>query len=56
VINRERKKWKGLNKDIEIEEWKGFFRKQLGVKNKVIREGEREGVRRGEREIWTGEK
>jgi len=57
VINREKKKWKGLNKDIEIEEWDGFFRKQLGgVENKIIRGVEREKEKDGRRRGFGEEK
>ncbi|XP_018055970.1 PREDICTED: protein PXR1-like [Atta colombica] len=39
IISSERKRWKELNKNIELEEWEGFFCKQLGeVENKIIKE------------------
>jgi len=40
MINRERKRRKEFNKDIEIEEWERFFCKQLKIKNKRERERE----------------
>ena len=56
VINRVRKRWKLLNKDIEIEESEEFFRNQLGgVENKVRgvergRNGFREGRNKQDKE------
>lgn len=43
IINRERKKKKGINEGIGMEEWKVHFMRLLGgVKRKVVRERERE--------------
>ena len=51
VINRVRKRWKLLNKDIEIEESEEFFRNQLGgVENKGGRNGFREGRNKQDKE------
>lgn len=42
VVNRERKEWKGINRDIELEEWEEYFRELLGVEGRVMKgEGER---------------
>lgn len=39
IISSERKRWKELIKNIELEEWEGFFCRQLGeVENKIIKE------------------
>lgn len=41
VVNRERKKWKGINRDIEMEEWEEYFRELLGVEGRMMKgEGE----------------
>jgi len=53
-VNRERKKWKGINKDIERKEWERYFQEMLGgVERKVVRGGE---VRREVREEGELEK
>ncbi|KYN12238.1 hypothetical protein ALC57_15590, partial [Trachymyrmex cornetzi] len=43
IVNRERKKWKGINKGIEMREWEEYFKELLGgVEWRVVRgEGER---------------
>src|SRR5436190_6586989 len=42
IVNGERKGRKGINKEIELEEWRGSFIKLLGgVENRVVREEER---------------
>lgn len=46
VVNRERKKKRGVNEDIEMGEWDRYFRDLLGVEDGEGR-GEGEG-RRGE--------
>lgn len=46
VVNRERKKKRGVNEDIEMGEWDRYFRDLLGVEDSEGR-GEGEG-RRGE--------
>jgi len=56
LINRERKKWSGINKDIKMEEWEDYFKKILGgVEWRVVwgekgerRTEEEEGIRREE--------
>lgn len=30
IVNRERKKWKGINREIEMEKWEEYFRELLG--------------------------
>lgn len=43
IINRERKKRKGINDGIEMEEWKEHFMRLLGgVERRVVRGGKRE--------------
>jgi len=53
IVNRQRKKWKGINKDIEREEWERYFRETLAGIEKKVR-GEK--VRRGSREDGELEK
>jgi len=48
IVNRERKKWKGINKDIESEEWERYFREMLGGRKKGSK------GRRSEEEIKRG--
>lgn len=56
IVNRERKKRKGIKEDIEMKEWKGHFMRLLGgVERRTVKEsgdrGEREGQRDKEEEI-----
>ncbi|KYN22005.1 hypothetical protein ALC57_05605 [Trachymyrmex cornetzi] len=52
IVNGEKKKWKGINKAIEMREWEKYFKELLGgverrvVRGKNIREGQK-----GEREL-----
>lgn len=46
VVNRERKKRKGVNEGIEMEEWIGYFNSLLGGEGRMVK-GERD-VRREE--------
>ncbi|KYN27547.1 hypothetical protein ALC57_03066 [Trachymyrmex cornetzi] len=49
IVNRERKKWKGVNKGIEMREWEEYFKELLGgVEERVVRgKGKGERRRRG---------
>ncbi|KYN22117.1 hypothetical protein ALC57_05491 [Trachymyrmex cornetzi] len=46
MVNMERKKWTGVNKEIEMIEWEKYFMELLGGEV-----GRGEGKRDGEREI-----
>jgi len=45
IVNRERKRWKGINEDIKMEEWEEYFKGLLGgVERRVVQgEDRREG-------------
>lgn len=40
IINKERKKKKGINEEIELEEWKEYFMKVMGGVEERVRMGE----------------
>lgn len=40
IINKERKKKKGINEEIELEEWKEYFMKVMGRVEERVRMGE----------------
>ncbi|XP_011688391.1 PREDICTED: uncharacterized protein LOC105450305 [Wasmannia auropunctata] len=51
IVNRERKKWKGINKDIGMDEWEEYFRNLLGgVESRVVK-GEGRGGRMEEESV-----
>lgn len=52
IVNREKKKWKGINKEIKMEEWNGYFRNLLGgVEGKVVMGGRTGRVEEEEMEL-----
>ena len=58
IVNGERKGRKGINEEIELEEWRRYFIKLLGgVEDRVVREEEwRKGERKGGRKKRRGRK
>lgn len=50
IVNRERKRWKGLNEEIEMSEWKNHFMELLGGVEKRVRKGKKEGREEDEEE------
>jgi len=52
IVNRERRKWKGINEDIKIEEWENHFKRLLGgVEGRVVQGTDRKGSREWEAEL-----
>jgi len=52
IINRERRKWKGANEDIKIEEWEEYFKRLLGgVEGRVVQGMDRRGNGEWEAEL-----
>ncbi|XP_051155795.1 uncharacterized protein LOC127278239 [Leptopilina boulardi] len=52
VVNRELNKWKGINRNIKMEEWTEYFREMAGgVQNRLRGEGRRRSVEKGGEEI-----
>jgi len=46
IVNRERRKWKGINEEIKIEEWENRFKRLLGgVEGSVVQGTDRRGSR-----------
>lgn len=41
VVNRERKKWRGINRNIEKEEWTRYFMNVLGGVSRKVMNGKR---------------
>jgi len=57
LLNKERKRRKGINENIEIEEWKEFFMRLLGgVEGRVVIEKEKEGWGRENDEMRVSRK
>lgn len=50
VIKRERRRWRGINEEIGIEELKEYFMALRGVENRMVRWGEERG-KTGESEL-----
>jgi len=54
IVNRERKRWKRVNKRIEVKEWREHFMTLLGgVEGRVLRKGGKGGWRMGSKS-WGG--
>jgi len=50
LVNKERKRRKRINEDINMEEWKEYFMKQLGeAGERVIKGREKEGRKKSEK-------
>ncbi|KYN27434.1 hypothetical protein ALC57_03143 [Trachymyrmex cornetzi] len=52
IVNKKRKKWKGINKGIGMREWEEYFKELLGeVEGRVIREKSEKGRQEMEMEL-----
>jgi len=52
IVNRERKRWKGINEDIKMEEWEEYFKELLGgVERRVVQGKNRRGRREEEEDL-----
>jgi len=52
IVNRERKRWKGINEDIKMEEWEEYFKELLGdVERRVVQGEDRRGRREEEEDL-----
>lgn len=53
--NRERKRWKGINRSIGMGEWEEYFKSLLGGIERRVVQGRNEDKREEERELKRGE-
>jgi len=52
IVNKERKKWKGINEGIKMEEWEIYFKGLLGgIERRVVQGTDKKGRRGMEKEL-----